>query len=206
MCCVVGHPWLGSGDCGPTSINDWPLWSNPQCLHHDRSVHYWSNCKNTKDTCDCSREHWGIEWNRWNNCTWYWKCEGEKVCINNMQHADFASSLLVTNTLKDDELEIFSCNSGIEILATQMYCPPWDVRRGLKVRLRVLFPPDTVLVSLLLVPFTTSLPSFIHTTSGTTTSPSTTFTVHTSEYTDPAVELPYEDVVITGGGRAGGER
>ena len=74
------------------------------------------------------------------------------------------------------------------------------------MRFRELFPPDTVLVSVGVVPFTRTLPSFIHTTSGTTTSPSTTFAVHTSEYTDPAIELPFDDVVTTGGGRAGGER
>ena len=74
------------------------------------------------------------------------------------------------------------------------------------MRFRVEFPPGTVLVRVVLVPFTRTLPSFLHTTSGTTTSPSTTFTVHTSVYTDPAIELPYDDVVTTGGGRAGGER
>ena len=73
------------------------------------------------------------------------------------------------------------------------------MRRGLKVRFRVLFPPDTVLVSVVLVPFTSTLPSFIH------CGPSTSFTVHTSEYTDPAIEPP-DDVMITGVGRAGGER
>ena len=76
----------------------------------------------------------------------------------------------------------------------------------MKVRFRVVFPLDTVLARVVLFPFTTTLPSFIHTTSGTTTSPSTTFTVHTNEYTDPAIELPYDEVVTTGGGRAGGER
>ena len=69
------------------------------------------------------------------------------------------------------------------------------------MRLRVLLDPGTVLVSEALVPLTSTLPSFIHTTSGTTTSPSTTFTVHTSEYTDPAIEMP-GDAVTTGGGRA----
>ena len=90
---------------------------------------------------------------------------------------------------------------NLVVLGIHRYCPPWDVRRGLKVRFRVLIP---VLVSVVLVPFTSTLPSFIHTTSGTTTSPSTTFTVHTSEYTDPAVELP-DDVMITGRERAEGE-
>ena len=73
------------------------------------------------------------------------------------------------------------------------------------MRFRVLLAPDTVKVNEALVPLTSTLPSFIHTTSGTTTSPSTTFTVHTSEYTDPAIELP-DDAVTTGGGRAGDKR
>ena len=73
------------------------------------------------------------------------------------------------------------------------------------MRFRVLVDPDTELDSVVLVPLTSTLPSFIHTTSGTTTSPSTTFTVHISEYTDPAIELP-DDAVTTGGGRAGGKR
>ena len=80
------------------------------------------------------------------------------------------------------------------VLGIHKYCPTWDVRRGLKVRFRVSIP---VLVRVGLVPFPSTLPSFIHATSGTTTSPSTTFTVHTSEYTDPAIELP-DDVMITG--------
>ena len=91
------------------------------------------------------------------------------------------------------------------IVAVHKYRPPCEVRRGLKVRFRAMVPPDTVLISVVLVPLTSTLPSFIHTTSGTTTSPSTTFTVHTSEYTDPAVELP-DDAVTTGGGRAGCKR
>ena len=74
------------------------------------------------------------------------------------------------------------------------------------MRFRVLIPPDTVLVSMMLDPFTRIPPSFIHTTTGTTSSPSTTFTIHTSEYTDPAIVLPYDDVVTTGGGRPGDER
>ena len=73
------------------------------------------------------------------------------------------------------------------------------------MRFRVLVDPDTELDCVVLVPLTSTLPSFIHTTSGTTTSPSTTFTVHTSEYIDPAIELP-DDAVTTGGGRAGGKR
>ena len=91
------------------------------------------------------------------------------------------------------------------ILAVHTYDPPCDMRRGLKVRFRVLLDPDTVLITVVLVPLSSTLLSFIHTTSGTTTSPSTTFTVHTSEYTDPAIELP-DDAVTTGGGRAGGKR
>ena len=65
------------------------------------------------------------------------------------------------------------------------------MRRGLKVRFRVLFPPDTV------VPFTSTLPSFIH------TSPTTAFTVHNSEYTYPATELPDDEAI---GKRAEGKR
>ena len=95
--------------------------------------------------------------------------------------------------------------SNMVIVALHTYSPPCDVRSGLKVRYRVLVAPDTVLVSVVLVPLTSTLPSFIHATSGTTTSPSTIFTVHTSEYTDPAIELP-DDAVTTGGGRAGGKR
>ena len=90
-------------------------------------------------------------------------------------------------------------------LAVHPYGPPCDVRRGLKVRFKVLLSPDTVLVTMVLVPLSSTLPSFIHTTSGTTTSPSTTFTVHTSEYTDPAIELP-DDAVTTRSRRAGGKR
>ena len=93
--------------------------------------------------------------------------------------------------------------SGIEIVATQVYCPPKGIRRGLKVRFRTVFPPDIVLVW---TPFITGCLSFIHTTLGATTSPSTTFTVHTREYIDPANELPLDDVVTTGGGRAGDQK
>ena len=74
------------------------------------------------------------------------------------------------------------------------------------MRFRAVFPPDIVLVKVALTPFTRGLVSFIHTTLGTTTSPSTTFTVHTREYMDPANELPLDDVVTLGGGGAGYQR
>ena len=74
------------------------------------------------------------------------------------------------------------------------------------MRFRAVLPPDIVLVKVALTPFTRGLVSFIHTTLGTTTSPSTTFTVHTREYMDPANELSLDDVVTTGGGRAGDQK
>ena len=71
--------------------------------------------------------------------------------------------------------------SSIVILALQVYSPPWDVRRGLNVRVRVVVVPDGCgLPTVMSPPVVTLLSRSSHSTSGVTIRPSTTSTVQVS--------------------------
>ena len=79
-----------------------------------------------------------------------------------------------------------------------MYCPPWEVRRGLNTRSSV----DT-LPFLITVPASSmTLSESTHSTAGWTTRPSTTVTVQVIVNTSPAVGVPVVVMATTGALRA----
>ena len=88
--------------------------------------------------------------------------------------------------------------SGTATMAVQLYLPPWEVVRGLNVSSR-LDPVPCVWTTPVIFPQLML---------GSTTRWATTDTEHVREKDWPAVEEPEEEVVTTGGGRAGrkGER
>ena len=73
-------------------------------------------------------------------------------------------------------------SSSIMILALQVYSPPWDVSRGLNVRVRVVVVPDGCGLPTVMSPpvVITLLSGSSHSTSGLTIRPSTTSTVQVS--------------------------
>ena len=85
--------------------------------------------------------------------------------------------------------------SGTSTIAVQVYLPPWEVVRGLNVRFK-LDPVPCV--------WTTPV-IFLQVMLGSTTRWATTDTEQVREKNSLAVEEPEEEVVTTGGGRAGRE-
>ena len=83
--------------------------------------------------------------------------------------------------------------SGTATMAVQLYLPPWEVVRGLNVSSRLdpmscVWTTPSIFPQLML---------------GSTTRWATTDTEQVREKDWPAVERPEEEVVTTGGGRAG---
>ena len=94
-----------------------------------------------------------------------------------------------------------------EMLARQVYSPPLDVRRGLKVRLRVTtLPSMLVLPAVIFNPLTVNPLESNHTALGSTTRPSTTLTWQTRVYVFPAVGSPSEVIMTVGATRSGTDK
>ena len=85
----------------------------------------------------------------------------------------------------------------VSAIAWQVYSPPWDVRRRLNVRVRVVMVPDVSgLPTVMSPPVVTSLPlEYCHWMDGV---PGTT-TLQVSVYICPAVDMPGSVMVTSNG-------
>ena len=93
-----------------------------------------------------------------------------------------------------------------EMLARQVYSPPLDVRRKLKVRLRVTTLPAMLVIPAAIFNPLTDVPlesNHITLGLGPTTRPSTTLTRQIRVYVFPAVSSPSEVIMTTGATRSG---